>query len=276
MTARALGTTLIWFVMICGGGNADAAAVLIYDSGGFEPPRFVTSQNLQGQDAPPGGQGPWVKDSGVSSAVVQSDIVSGGLQAVRVSRVANANGDTRWGVLKPLTPAPSQDIITVEFDMRVDTATGLPFGPAFGIECYDSSVGSPKLIGSLTVDATTGDVLYSEGGSGILRESGIAVPFAIFRHYTLAADFTSKTYSIFLDGALLQTEPFVDNTAVRFTDAPLVTFAATPDTIATATGTAYFDNYVLVAIPEPRAMGLVFTGVLALGRIRLGACARRR
>jgi hypothetical protein len=255
-------------VAFCGPEETRGATLTIYDSGGFESPRFVESQNLQGQDAPPGGEGPWRKDSGVSSALVQADVVSGGLQGVRVSRVANANGDTRWAVLKPVTPIPSQEVITIDFDMRVEQATGLSFGPAFGIECYDGSVGSPKLIGSLTVDATTGDVLYAAAGSGVLRESGTVIPLGVFRQYTLSADFTARTYSTFLDGALLHTEPFVDNTAVRFTDAPLVTFAATPDSIATATGTAYYDNYVLKTVPEPGLMPLLAPAAFALFRRR--------
>ena len=98
----------------------------------------------------------------------------------------------------------------------------------------------------------------------------IAAP-NLLRHLpnsALAADFTAKTYSVFLDGALLQTEPFVDSTALRFTDAPLVTFAANADTIATATGTAYFDDYVLCAIPEPGMLALVFAGATVLPRKR--------
>jgi len=247
-------------------GPVVAATVLVYDSAGFEPPRFLTSQNLQGQDAPPAGQGPWRKDAGVSTAIVQTAVVAGGLQAVQVSRVANTRGDTRWAVIKPVTPTSGQNIISVEFEMRVQAASGLSFGPAFGIECYDSSAGAPKLIGSLTVDATTGDVLYQVAGSGALAESGTSVPFGIFQRYTLTANFTTKRYSIFVDDDLLHTEPFVDAGAVQFTDAPLVTFAATSDTIATATGTAYFDNYVITAVPEPSVAGLLALGASALWR----------
>lgn len=257
---------LIALVTSCASSTARAAAITVYDSGGFETPRFIPSQNLQGQDAPPAGQGPWVKDPGVSTAVVQTSVVSGGLQAVQISRVANNRGDTRWAVNKPSTPTAEQRVITVEFEMRVQPTTGLQFGPAFGIECYDSSAGAPKLIGSLTVDATTGDVLYQQGGSGNLIESGTIVPLGVFRQYTLAADFSAKKYSIFLDGDLLRTEPFVDSTAARFTDAPLVTFAVTGDTIATATGAAFFDDYVITSIPEPGIMALVVIGAAALRR----------
>ena len=122
------------------------------------------------------------------------------------------------------------------------------------------------MIGSVTVDATTGDVLYQEAGSGVLLPTGNVVAFGVFHHFSFAADFSTMTYSIFLDEELLQTEPFMDNTAMRFTDAPLVTFAATADTLTTATGTAYFDNYVISTIPEPGMMSLFLAGAAMLRR----------
>jgi hypothetical protein len=248
--------------------TANAATLTVYDSAGFETPRFVASQNLRGQDAPPVGQGPWLKDSGVSTAVVQTAIVSSGLQAVRVSRVANANGDTRWAVLKDVAPSAEQSLVAIDFDLRVEQTSGLSFGPLFGIECYDSSGAIPKLIGSLTVDATTGDVLYQDSGSGVLDETGTVVPFGTFHHFALVANFTAKTYSLFLEGVLIQSEPFVDSTAQRFTDAPIATFAATPDTVLTASGSAYIDNYVITAIPEPSVISLALVGVIGRWRRR--------
>ncbi|HSV15722.1 MAG TPA: hypothetical protein VLI90_15780, partial [Tepidisphaeraceae bacterium] len=76
-------------------------AATIYDSGGFEAPRFVavpTANNLAGQDPTPAGQGPWQQDAGTSTAVVQTNTPQAGLQAVEVQRLVGATGDTRWFV----------------------------------------------------------------------------------------------------------------------------------------------------------------------------------
>ena len=44
-------------------------AAAVYDSGGFESPRFVAELPLAGQDpAAPVGQGPWQQDTGTATA----------------------------------------------------------------------------------------------------------------------------------------------------------------------------------------------------------------
>ena len=223
----------------------------VYDSGGFESPRFTTGP-LEGQDV----LGPWLEDGTTAGvAQVRSEVVSTGEQAVRMVRPAAINGDTRYGVVKPVTPAGVLQIIRVSWDMNVPQNTqGIDFGPFFGVEAYDASLNPlvPLLAGSLGVDATTGDVLYQDGTTGFLTESGFNVQFDVWNHYTLELNYGTKTYTIFVNGDDKASTSFVDD-AVAFTDAPLAALAATADTRATATGTAYFDNYVIdieAAVPE--------------------------
>src|ERR1043166_8304862 len=104
-------------LLLTGAVNLDAA--VIYDSGGFESPRFNAAQNLAGQDPvpPPVGFGPWRKDNGTSIAVVQTDIPDGGLQSIKVTRVAGSSGDTRCGINVPITPAPGSNVVAIDFDM---------------------------------------------------------------------------------------------------------------------------------------------------------------
>ena len=247
---------------------AIATAAALYDSSGFEQPRFLPTANLAGQDSPPAGQGPWTKDSGTSSAVVQNAVVAGGLQAVRITRAASSTGDTRWAVQEPFTPTGLENRVQIDFDLRVEQATFTPpdFGPVFGIEAYDASdPANPLLIGSVTLDARTGDVLYQQAETGFLTDTGTVLARGVFHHLTLIANFANKTYSIFANGTLLRTEGFVDAAADSFTDAPLSTFAATPGSISTATGTAYFDNYVIMTIPEPGTASLLLPVALLLG-----------
>ena len=263
------------FAAVLAAVPAVSSAVVVYDSGGFEPPRFVAGGELQGQDAPPAGQGPWVKDSGTSTAVVQNTNPSGGVQSVQVTRVASPTGDTRWAVEKTITPTASQNLIDIDVDMRVNQAAfGGNFGPAFGIEAYDAATtpNALKLIGSLTVDATTGDVLYQTAGDGFLQDTGTVVSRGTYHHYKLRLDFNSKTYQAFVDNVLVRTEPFVDSTAATFTDAPISTFAVTAQSEATATGSAFFDNYTLQQIPEPAGVAMLGVGLAGLMSRRRRRC----
>jgi len=248
-------------------GMAGLRAGTVYDSGGFEPPRFPASQTLAGQDAappPPLGYGPWHQDTGTSTAVAQTDSPGGGLQSIKVTRAANPTGDTRWGINVPITPTAASNVVVIDFDLNATVNPGTNWGgpdlgPFFGIECYDASLGSPKMIGSLLLDAYSGDVFYQQAGTGALLTSGEFIPRNEYHHYTLSANFTAKTYSIYVDGRPVHTEGFVDATAAAFTDAPITALAATTNTVATATGTAYFDNYVISATTS-RLNHLVWRG----------------
>ena len=130
---------LLFASVIVAGGLVSAQATTIYDSGGFET--FVPAQNLDGQDpAPPIGNGPWGQDNGISTAEVTPVNPIEGNQSVKITRAAGATGNTRWGVVKTVTPAGLNNVVDVYFDMRVVRQTN-DFGPVFGIEAYDASLG---------------------------------------------------------------------------------------------------------------------------------------
>ena len=240
---------------------------VLYDSGGFEPPRFVPG-NLVGQDPIP--PGPWLKAGGSSTAVVQTATTNGGLQAVRVDRTANVGfaADSRWAVPTPFTP-DSDDVLRVVFDLNV-LGSGLPpgsFGPAFGVELYGlTGSNSLMLIGSVSVDAATGEVLYQQQGTGGLVAEGAVVAFGAFNQFAITANFAALTYSIFLNGTPLHTEGFVDSGFTSFSDADIFTFAAGGDSASrNAAGTAFFDNYQVQIIPEPSTTVLAAVGLLTVG-----------
>ncbi|TAK96714.1 MAG: hypothetical protein EPO07_14265, partial [Verrucomicrobia bacterium] len=217
-----------------------ARAATVYDSAGFESPRFMLTQNMDGQDPiPPVGQGPWQQDNGTSTAVVEGNNPVEGAQSITVTRVGTVTGNTRWGIVKPVTPSGVSNIVEILFDMRV-TYAALGYGPLFGIEAYDDSLGGRKLIGSLFLDAGSGDVVCQEAGTGLYKATGVHLSRNVHHHYKLAINFTTKTCSLFADGALLHIESFVDPSAVAFTDAPITTLAAAS---SSETGKAYFDNY---------------------------------
>jgi len=256
-------------VVACAGPVASAAVV--YDSTGFESPKFTAGANLAGQDVI---GGPWLKDPGTSTAVVSTVNAFSGAQDIQVTRVAAPTGNTRWAVTKPQAPATGFNVFDIDADVRVEQATfsgGTDFGPAFGLEAYDASTTplAPKLIGSVTIDASTGDVLYQATGSRFLTETGTVVSRGAYHHLKLEVDFTTGKYKAYVDDTLLHTEPFVDSGIVAFTDAPISTFAASSTSINTATGTAFFDNYTINVVPEP-------TGAALVGLVLAGLGGRRR
>jgi hypothetical protein len=219
-----------------------AVTATLYDSAGFEPPRFTTG-NLGGQDAP---QGTWVKSGNAAAAVVQTAVVANGLQAVRLDRT---NGlDARFA---PTLAAPSvTDPITISWVMRVEASAGAqPFGPFFGVEAYhDAGNGVLRLIGTGGMDAKTGEVLFQHAGTGFLDATDVTVSFGQFHTFRLVLDYAQQEYSLYVDEALIRTEGFVDGTAAApitgFSIASLSTFAASGDSASqAASGTAYFDDY---------------------------------
>ena len=270
----------------------------IVNANGFEPTpppvgsttffstTFMGTGQLEGQVNPAGeGQvsspGQWLRTKGVgtSTAFVQSTTFApgGGNQAVKVDRAANS--DQRWAVPvnhlgypdypNPFPPEPAQPCICITWDMMVQQTVGPPdtFGPFFGVEAYDDDANPVGLLGSLGVDATTGDVLYQAANTGFLTETGALVSFGQWNRFQIKLDYSTHQYSLFLNGGALGTIGFVDQNNIpgglnEFSDADISTLAAAGDAASLAlTGTAYYDNFLVregdCIIPEPSTITLV-------------------
>jgi hypothetical protein len=236
----ALVGTLCVFVTGAFSGTAIATGTVI--STGFESPYMAGP--LQGQFG-------WVSapSSGASSATVQNSIKLSGTQAVQVVRAANS--DRRWAV--QLAGFPTQSVVAIDWDMLVSQTPGsTTYGPFFGIEAYDD-VGQPLgqppgLLGSLGVDATTGDVLYQAQDTGVFTETNQNVAFNQWHHYRVLLDFSTDTYRGYLDGDLVASTGFVDRgfNLNDFTDADISAIAAAGDPASLALGSsAVFDNLVI-------------------------------
>lgn len=165
---------------------------------------------------------------------------------MEVVKAAAADTDRRWAV--PQSGFPSQRFVIVDWDMRVAQASVLTgFGPFFGVDTYDADV-APYVLGSLGVDATTGDVLYQFQGNGVLTETGTVVNFNQWYHYRLVLDFADDLYRGYLNNALVATTGFVDGGfgLNNFTDADIAVFAAAEDPVSqSVSATAVFDNFVV-------------------------------
>lgn len=247
-------------------------AQVIVDSHGFESPFFTTTFDgtgrLNGQPSPAGPDTWAISGAGGSTAVIQSSIFKSGSQAVRVDRAASS--DMRWADPVSGIPSLSPAVITITWDMRVEQTISAGFGPLFGVEAYDA-VDDFGLLGTLGVDASTGDVLFQDADTGFLTETGSFATFGAWHSYKMELDYATHQYRVYFDGALLDTIGFVDQNNVvggldHFSDADIAAISAGTDSL---TGTAYFDNFVVTQVPEP-------SGILlgALSMVLLGA--RRR
>lgn len=252
---------LVVALLTCGSLASNAFAdTTVYDSGGFESPRFVPGL-LTGQDVV---LGPWQKAAALTStstATVQTAVKNAGAQAVQINR-GSLDGDSRWAVLKSVSNVSQP--ISVQWSMNVQQST-VPmgsFGPFFGVEMYNSA----SLIGSLGVDAVTGEVLFQQTGTGFIDVvPGFSVALNSWHDYKITADFTAQQYSIFVDGILKLTEGFVDPAITGFTDAPLATLGTAGDAGSqNATGTAYVDGFSITQAPEPASLAWVGLAVVGI------------
>jgi hypothetical protein len=220
------------------------AAGAIVNTHGFEG---YTLGSLAGQPESPSS---WVTTGGAGSATVQSAIVKSGSKAVAVQK--GANTDQRWAVpVTPVTQYPTARYIAIDWDMQV-TPTGAPtgtFGPFLGVEAYDASV-VPRVLGTLGVDATTGDILFqeSQAAGANLAETGVKATFNAWNSFRILLDYQQHQYTAIANGTPLVTRTFVDHTAGtplnHFTDADISALSAAGDALSMAqTGTAYYDNF---------------------------------
>jgi hypothetical protein len=255
--------------------RAAEAAVARLDTGGFESYTLGSLTPDVNPGTPTLGQQGWIANdqfagtTNVASATIQTAVKHSGSQALQVDRAPWINN--RWAVVFGPYPyalpenqatLPSSRFILIDWDMRVEDSEGNgavnEFGPFFGVEAYDftSPSASFPTLGSLGVDASTGQVVHQATGTGAITNSGANVNFGDWNHFAILLDFAQDQYSIFLNGTRLNAFTFVDNPNVtgglsHFTDADISAVSIFNNAASNAiAGTAYFDNFrVLDGIP---------------------------
>ncbi|MEO0530431.1 MAG: hypothetical protein AAF266_07600 [Planctomycetota bacterium] len=264
-------------VLACAMAQAGTvSSFTLIDGEGFESPDYSLGI-LEGQFASTFegfGSAAWVQSplGGTSTAVVQDSVVASGSQAVQVDRAASS--DDRWAV--PITGAPAERFVCIDWDMYVEQSTTTGFGPFFGIEAYDDDATTILRVGSLGVDAATGEILYTLRDDGVLpgflvpTPGGETVNFNEWNSFRMVLDYATDEAYMFLNNDLLLTTPFEQDGSDQFTDADIAAIAASFDPASvSATGTAYFDNYFVFEtndinkIPEPATVAFLAVALAA-------------
>jgi hypothetical protein len=292
---RAVGRAIAIASVLTVSAATGVAQNTIIDGGGFEPPAYSAAGvgTLEGQLAQAGipiGPSPWLRQvnpTNFSLGIVQNGIVGTGSQAVQLTR--SNSEDTRWGV-SPGLGFPDFPCVVIDWDMYVQNSNGgASFGPFFGVEAYDTDGAGSGIgrLGMLGVDATTGEVLYSNAADGLVgTPASDVVNFNEWNHFRIILDYAFDRYNIEVNNVpLAMNIGFEGGTGLdQFTDAPLASLAAAgdPGSLAMA-GTAFFDNYLVRQypnkaaippadlIPEPASIGmagLAFAALSAVGRSR--------
>lgn len=230
----------LWIVFACLGNHliAPLSASEALDSYGFESPYYAPTLSVVGQ------QGWLTAQDGpnLGTAVVKTGVGKSSSQGLQVDRAANTN--SRWAV--PLDDVPTSRYVLIDWEMRVMRAVqNSSYGPFFGVEAYDAN-GIFGVIGAFGADASTGDVLYQNQGTGEIVESEASIAFNSWHHYQMLLDFATDTYHMFLDGFYVASSGFVDGAFDELTDADIATFSAAGDGGSNnKIGTAYYDNFTI-------------------------------
>ena len=264
MLLRVLGLVAISSVAQVSSGAA------LYDSGGFDnTTRFATNAPLQGQDA---AVNKWLASfspttPGATATVIASadpTMVKSAGQAIKVQRT---NGNAYWFPSINVTPTTPNNVVSVSWSMNViKNTTAGQFGPFFGIEVYDAS---GSILADGGVDASTYDVQYYDASAQNFGLSNTTVTSG-YHNYQMLLDYTSKTYSVLVDGSAAVSNTAFGVSSTTFGDADIT--ALTNDAVPNQTGVAYFDNYSIASVPEP-TLGVATVGFLSLGLLGRRRCA---
>lgn len=264
-----------------------ANAFTVYDSGGFETGAgFMPTKTLEGQT---GGTPALTYQSRVGTTRDQTTVESGfGINATNAVLVRYGTPITDTGsavytnnfttVPTPVNTAVNP-FVAVFSDILVQPAfTNDPNnpttqGPLFGLNASamgGNNTTSPLTVGAVYVDSGTSAVLYqtSIGGEPVFIDSGESVSLDEYHSFALSLNYKTSTYNIQVDGVLINAEPipFASN-ATTFSNTDFL--GINPVAGQTNGGFGFFDNYSVIAIPEPASLG-------AFGLVGLSCTLRRR
>lgn len=222
--------------------SAHAASFVNVYQTGFESPDFAS-----GALAPQDG---WSPVATVDSPATVSGVAANtGSQGVELEHGSGVGVQADANYFTNLSSETFVDVAKVTWDMNVlatGELTNPPFGPFFGMDNFTSS-GVTKRVGFAGLDATTGEVLFSAPGTGLLSVDNDTVTLDAWHTWQMIMDFNTQTFDVTVDAVLVLDEiGFSDVTVdiANYSAAALTTFSGSNDTASNNQGgTAYYDNY---------------------------------
>ena len=261
-----------------------ANAANVYDSGGFEG--FTPTQVLEGQV---GGTPSLQWRSRVGTTREQTTVEDGfgvnGTRGVvlRYGTPLTKNGAAVYTDNFTTVPAPvntaANPFVAVFSDILVTPATSntpdspTTQSPLFGLNASamgGSNITAPLTVGAVYVDSGTSHVLYQSnvGGEPVIFDSGTTVSLDEYHSFALSLNYLTSTYNIQVDGVLINPAPIdFAEPATTYSNTDLL--AINPVAGQTDSAFAYYDNYSVIAIPEPASLGVV-------GLVGIACTLRRR
>jgi hypothetical protein len=194
----------------------------------------------------------------VNAAIIQSNVVRSGTQALMVSG-AVANQDI-FGAAKNITISSGRQ--RFDFDMRVSNAN-IQAGQ-WGFTVYNNlgdNIAGLGFYNGILVAGSGPSILY-----GVIPAEFTPIGYDTWARYSLTLDFDARTLSVALDGVDLSAfqNRALRNDGVNFTTGFYALAGQTPvgSPYATTPEIAYFDNFSrsIVAAPEPGTLALVCLG----------------
>lgn len=245
-------------------------------STGFENPLFTTGSQLQGQDGWSSGNPPFLNPS---AATITGSAASSGLQSLQIPGTAlQAFPETApYASVSPNARPVNFDataaglpIVKVRADVRIDGPAGLTSGTNFAASI--AAVPSEGRYSELVLSSD--GVLYalSSFGPEVVVEP-IGDPLNAWHQLEITIDFTQNAYTFRYDAQTFGPFGFTASAgADELLRGSIVTYAL-PDEpgFARADYTARFDNFSIIAVPEPASWvlgSLIACSAVVFGRRR--------
>jgi hypothetical protein len=248
---------IIWYLVVFSVLAAPSAASTIYSTS-FENPPFHTGQ-AAGQDG-------WVDFGNPANVFIEDTFADTGSQALQISATGAAG---QAGVLHPEsfdTSTSADKTVLVTVDMLRQSG-----GILSAVQDLAGFDGSGTDLGVIRWANNDSLLIVSGGGTIIIPN---ALTLDTWNLFGLEFDFTTRTFSAFLNGTLEASDlPFAGSSSSPVWGGASLTIQGP------VSDNVFFDNYnssTLAAVPEPGTASLgilVVLGFVAMRR-RLRAAAR--
>jgi hypothetical protein len=227
----------VWLLILLGHLSSASADTILYQTG-FEPPRYGLG-GLLGQDN-------WGNTTSVP--FVQSSNTFSGTQAVQF----NANGLSAQTIIgRPIAySSVGNSESVVKFTMRAKLTNSVSTSN-WNIFSVSSDAGF--LVQLLVVQNRNARIASAGASTG-----NVLIASDVWNHYEMNIDFSAQMASAFVNGQLIGQRP------LHFSPATNVNRVAFGVNSLPGSDTIFYDDLLVMSIPEPRSIVLLMCGAIPI------------